>query len=203
MSAQQEAQQEVTITCSIEQARVMSKALEVYMRLGIGQIGIVSELLRDGVIPMKSEEPRIAPPFHVVDDFEVLMNQAKVLLGFSAGASNGIGHRNNDVSTHRAYQMMKNLRHALARHRNPEGGVGVDFGNPNMLNYTGEAPPAVKIEANDVEKSAHAERINELEDDLAALHEMWERNSLGAWADDQQALAEIMRKSNERNSAGR
>lgn len=37
-----------------------------------------------------------------------------------------------------------------------------------------------------------APRVEELENRMAALREMWERNSLGAWADDTQVLAQIM-----------
>ena len=37
-----------------------------------------------------------------------------------------------------------------------------------------------------------APRVEELENRMAILSEMWERNSLGAWADDTDTLAKIM-----------
>ena len=37
-----------------------------------------------------------------------------------------------------------------------------------------------------------APRVEKLEADMAILREMWARNSLGAWADDTDALAKIM-----------
>ena len=37
-----------------------------------------------------------------------------------------------------------------------------------------------------------APRVEELENRMATLREMWERNSLGAWADDADTLAKLM-----------
>lgn len=137
----------VTITCSVEQAQAIAEALEVYMRLGIGQMGIVAELVRDGTIPMAapSNEPRREAPLAICNEITALMATVKSKLGHSYGASNPISHRHTALPVSRAYQVMKHIRHALVWHRKPEGGFGVYFDDPNSLNYTGEAPPVVEI----------------------------------------------------------
>ena len=51
----------VHLTLTILQARAMGEALELYMRLGLGQVHMVSEMVADGSIPLKAESLRACP----------------------------------------------------------------------------------------------------------------------------------------------
>lgn len=138
---------QVTITCSVEQAQAIAQALDIYTRLGLGQLGIVAEMVRDGVIPQATagNEPRRTATNEMCVQVESALSRAKTVLGYPKGGSNGIGHKHNAMPVSRTYQVLKNLRHALAWHQKPGGGVSPDFDDPNLLNYAGEAPPFVTV----------------------------------------------------------
>ena len=49
----------VTLTLTIEQAQSVSKALDLYNRVCIGQINEISQLVRVGIIPLGQECTRL------------------------------------------------------------------------------------------------------------------------------------------------
>jgi hypothetical protein len=68
---------------TLDQAAAVRDALDAYMRLCIGQLEEVAQLVRLGVIPKAcpaSGERILAPP-EVCRQVEVLMNDVKALLG--------------------------------------------------------------------------------------------------------------------------
>jgi hypothetical protein len=94
---------QIKMTVTAEQARVISRALDVYVRLGLGQLGIVAEAL-DGL--------------HDIQDLDGLMNaldEAKSrYLGLCEGRSYGIGNRKVDAAAHVAYDLEKGVQKVLA-----------------------------------------------------------------------------------------
>ncbi len=139
----------VVIEVTTDQAEAISKALDLYTRIGIGQFEEVAQLVSFGLVPQKNADagPRqIATPDQC-EQVRCLMDEAKRVLGFSRGASNGIGNRDNDISVSRAYEVGKVLDKALAEHRNPTPefrGVNYDGLGPR---YTADPAPVATIVA--------------------------------------------------------
>lgn len=137
----------VIIEVTAEQADAISKALDLYTRIGIGQFDEVAQLVAFGVVPTFNlgEQPRQAASPEQCDHLRNLMDQAKQVLGFARGASHGIGHKDNDESVSRAYEIGKVLDKALAEHRNPTPefrGVNYDGLGPR---YTNDPAPVAKV----------------------------------------------------------
>lgn len=139
----------VVIEVTEDQADAISKALDLYVRIGIGQFDEVAQLVAFGLVPVRntSDVPRqIASP-EQCEQLRNLMDAAKQVLGFSRGASHGIGHRDNDISVSRAYEVGKVLDKALAEHRNPTPdfhGVNYDGLGPR---YTNDPAPNAQVVA--------------------------------------------------------
>ena len=139
----------VVIEVTEGQADAISKALDLYVRIGIGQFDEVAQLVAFGLVPVRntSDVPRqIASP-EQCEQLRNLMDAAKQVLGFSRGASHGIGHRDNDISVSRAYEVGKVLDKALAEHRNPTPefrSVNYDGLGPR---YTNDPAPNAQVVA--------------------------------------------------------
>lgn len=106
----------VKLEITVEQARALSQALDVYTRLALGQIEIISELVSTGEIPRRreqKEERRIAT-MDDVDDVRALAKTIKTSLGYSASGSNGLGHRHVSLMGHRAYELQKVVDKAIS-----------------------------------------------------------------------------------------
>lgn len=86
-----------------------AKALDLYVRVGLGQLERLTELLRDGILPMAGLDPtrpRQEASVEVIQRFDALMLEAKRLLGYPAPGSHGIHHPHvhQTVKTVRAVQ---------------------------------------------------------------------------------------------------
>ena len=118
---------QVHLTITIPQARAMVEALDIYMRLGLGQIQTVAEMVADGSIPIKSGSLQI-PEMDVIHNVTALCNEIRRELGFSAGESYGVGNRAVSDKAHRAYELEKVVKKALSMHNNPNPPFrGVDY----------------------------------------------------------------------------
>lgn len=126
---------------SEKQAQVLADSLELLSRLSLGQLEYVAELARFGDITGK--DGKVASP-ESVREAEAHLQAAKLLLtGYSASASKSIGGETVHTGNI-AWEMRKVIRHQLAWDRAPEGGHGVDFGDPCLLHYSTE--PHVRLE---------------------------------------------------------
>ncbi len=135
----------VHITITIPQARAMADALEMYMRLGLGQVHMVAEMVADGSIPIKAGSLKI-PEMDVIHDVAALCNEIRRELGFQSGESYGVGNRAVSDKAHRAYEIEKVIKKALALHDNPNPTFrGVDYDGLS-LRYTDDPLPACVIE---------------------------------------------------------
>lgn len=100
-----------TIELNEEQMRVMEDALNIYSRLGLGQLCIVAEFL-DTAFYDKCKEKGIN---HW--DMRQLWTDvwAKTIFGFSPGASYGIGHPEVPERCTVAYEMQKCIQNELSK----------------------------------------------------------------------------------------
>lgn len=132
---------------TIEQGQATVEALDVYTRLCIGQLDAVVEMVCDGTIPMRADSkgPRVVADADAIEHVRALMNQVKVVLGYAAGGSNGIGHRHVAQTGHRAYEIKKVFERVIALHRNPAPSFrGVNY-DGLVVRYTQDPAPEAKI----------------------------------------------------------
>lgn len=142
----------VCIEVTLDQAQALSEACDLYTRMGLGQMGEISELVRSGMIPMHVKSPtgsygeRVLPPVEVCEQVDALVRQIQEVLGFAPGASRGVGHPHNPVQTTRAYEIKKVLDKVIAEERNPSPqfrGVNYDGLGPR---YTTDPAPRAWVE---------------------------------------------------------
>ena len=106
------------------QAEVLIKALDLYSRIGIGQIGEVHNIL--------TLEPHIKSPSE--NTYQGIKNALdfvkRELFGFEAGASFAMHAPQVPDKFKVAWDLQQVIRHKLAWTANPAGGVGVSFQEP-------------------------------------------------------------------------
>lgn len=113
--------QQYCLTISEEQADIISRALDLYERVGgLGQIEVVAEpwiFRRDA---------------NALELARRALDQAKLYLtGFEYGASYGIYSEGVPDEYRVAYDLQQVIRYRLAWDKTPEGGIGVWFDKPH------------------------------------------------------------------------
>lgn len=98
------------------QARIICNALDLYTRVGMGQLEAIGhEMWHFG----KSQA------FH-----EKLPDFKKAVTGFDRGSSYGIHQKETPEHCRTAYDIIQVVRHKLAWDKHPDGGQTVDFYPP-------------------------------------------------------------------------
>lgn len=141
----------VILECTVDQADMLVKALDVYTRLGIGQVSIIAEMISMNQIPsLPSRAVDPVQPIDLRDASYGLINKLSRLLGYSgSNHSMGIGGSAVNMDTHRAYEMKKVISRALALDRNPKPTFrGVNY-DGLIVRYTKDTAPKVCIEDQD------------------------------------------------------
>lgn len=124
----------INLSLTIEQAEAVSKALDFYARITVGQIEELTQLVRVGAIPL-----RITGSNELSDDIGNLVTAIKNMLGYHKNSSNGIGNRANSIDTHRAYEVLKVLDKAIVNEKQFEfSGVR---GDGLTVRYTRDEAP--------------------------------------------------------------
>lgn len=152
------------------QARTLVDALDFFSRIQIGQFEEVLSMARMGSIPHR-DEVNLSARIAEIEEAEPLLREVKRLLtGHSPNASFGILSDKTPESAKVAYEIQRAIRHRLAWDRQPEGGIGVDFDDPDSLRSTGQ-PLAVLKRAQPNE----AARLEELPKDclVGRFGEQW------------------------------
>jgi hypothetical protein len=139
------------LTLTEGQCQALIQALDLYSRVGVGQIERVGELANEGVIPCftanTQRQERKTADHDQVQDLDELLYQAKTVLGYPRNGSHGIGHRDNDVTVSRSYEIKKVLEKVLAETRDPNPKhYGVDR-HGLMVRYTNDPAPEVEVMA--------------------------------------------------------
>lgn len=139
---------ELTLTMTIDQARACNEALELYSRVCIGQIDRIEDLVRMGVIPLGGERSeRKEASMETCNAVESILKSVKVVLGYTANGSSGIGNPHVHITAHRTWEMKKVISKALAEDRNPNAAHrGVDYDGLSVRCTTDPAPVAVVID---------------------------------------------------------
>lgn len=137
----------VTVTMTEGQANAAISALDLYARIGLGQIEQIAELVRWGFIVPRAnsnEERKQADP-SVSESVENLTYLIKESLGHFRNGSLGVGHSHVHIQAHRAWELKKALEKPLAEARNPNPSFrGVQY-DGNIVRYTSDPEPEVVV----------------------------------------------------------
>ena len=126
----------VEVALGNEDASTLMSALDIYMRIWMGQYDHIEWTLR-----------MLTSRFDELELKESARNQAWLLMrelilpelsGMPLGASHGIWGEHTDDRAQVAYDILQVVRHARAWHKNPKGGIGRDFDKPWIR---GSLPP--------------------------------------------------------------
>lgn len=129
------------LTLSSEQARVVSRACELFTRLHIGQLTELTWELMDFSHKDFCERRDAAEP--LLRQLRQLYFPDLVL----PGASYGVGSQSHpDLDSDRAWDVYQVLHNVRAWHEHPEGGVSVDFHSP--LPTSGEPLASCEVKQN-------------------------------------------------------
>lgn len=136
----------VTLKLNLEQARVVSNALDLYSRLGIGQLEEIAWLVKSDEIPMFTQGVTKPKPAQLTHDLiQDKLYDIKQLLMYPTNASYGIGAEHVPVSAKRGYEVKKVLDKALAEYSNPNPDFkGVNY-DGLIVRYTRDKEPKVNI----------------------------------------------------------
>jgi hypothetical protein len=136
----------VQVTMTAAQARTVVRALDVYMRIHLGQFNIIREQFMGKDIP--------------IDQVEHHLFKARALIfpqfGEHRGASHGIGG-NCDPDAQVAFDVLQVIRQRESLGRHPEGGITVNFDSPHWVSDSTPRPVARNINV--------LERLADLGDD--------------------------------------
>ena len=134
----------VTLTLpTIEQAHAVKAALDLYMRMGLGQFDELAYLVRCDEFKHTTKELTADEK----DEFSALTQKLRDFMGHEYGASFGVGSKRVSVTAHRCYEAYKVLAQALAvaRDPSPTGFKGVDH-DGLIVRYTQDPAPKARVE---------------------------------------------------------
>ena len=141
--------EKVYLELTPEQAQSVSKALDLYSRICIGQFEEIGHLVSMGVVPMRGDsgnERKIAD-YDVCEQVRGLMDVVKQTMGYPKGGSHGIGHKHNCVDGKRAYEVKKVIDKALAVKREPNPSFPTVDYDGLLVRYTNDTPPKAEVKA--------------------------------------------------------
>lgn len=125
------AEQQFVLTLTASQAQTLVEALDMFSRIGIGQIHEVENVVTRYGMDRKEH------------NYEAVRNALdfvrRELMGFEPGGSYGIFHKKVHNVFKDAWDLQQVIRYVLAWTKNPEGGFGVNFHDPLK---SGESPLA-------------------------------------------------------------
>lgn len=140
----------VNLNLTVEQAAAVSAALDLFVRVGIGQLEAVADLVRYEVLPVASfnnskQKEREAASAKICNAVEETLMQAKGLLGYPRTGSHGIGHSHNHINIRRAYETNKALSKAIAEHRDPNPAFRGTNYDGLIVRYTTDPAPTASV----------------------------------------------------------
>lgn len=106
----------VLVAMTLEQAQAALQALDLFSRIGLGQVSEIAHLVSTGFVPVSGDgaAPRKPAAVEIVEAVELLMQQVKKTLGYTSGGSLGVGHPHVAVEAARAYELQKVIAMAVA-----------------------------------------------------------------------------------------
>jgi hypothetical protein len=135
------------LTLTASQAQTLVEALDLFSRIGIGQINEVESVVTRYGMDRKE---------HSYEAVKNALDFIKLeLMGFQQGGSYGIFHQKVHNIFKEAWDLQQVIRHKLAWTANPGGGFGVNFHEPMK---SGSTPLATMDVASELENLLQALR---------------------------------------------
>ena len=135
----------VTVTMTDQQARCVVDALDLYCRIGLGQLEELNMLALSGFIRQTAGTNTA----DVRDELPGLCSSIKRLLRHHSGSSFGLGHDLVHEDFKRAYELKKQIQKPMAEHRNPNPSFrGVNY-DGRIVAYTSDPNITVTVEASE------------------------------------------------------
>ena len=131
------------------QAQAVAEALELYTRMGLGQVDFLAEQVRmSRLVPEFSAKPLAdaeRKPLSVrqIDEIETACAAIRRALKYPGGASYGVGSPAVSLPVHRAYEVSCVVRKALAEQRGISA-PHVDL-DGLVVRYTSDPAPVCKV----------------------------------------------------------
>jgi len=114
------------VTMSERQAKLVVKALDMYSRLGCGQLEDIERFLRAQLVSGKGIASRLTgDKLLILREYVGLIKRHVLALG--PGESLGILSREAADWTRECYDVQRVIEHGVAWAENPQGGHGVHF----------------------------------------------------------------------------
>lgn len=143
----------INLQITLPHARAVVAATDILTRLGLGQIDAIPELVRMGTIPVASRagSSRQLADLSAIQQIDALADSMKASLGFSKGASYGIGHPHVCRDAHLAWEVKKVLDKCVSEMMEPNPQFrGVNY-DGLVVRYTQEPAPVASAGALDDE----------------------------------------------------
>ena len=129
----------VAIELGADQVACLERALDTYTRLAQGQLTIIADLVRDGLILVADRDTGYRPAVHEeIEKVEGGLQILKHMIGLQPGMSHSLGP-NLDVRARRCYEMLKALQRAASPEADPSAPRGT---GPNPRYAKGPVPRA-------------------------------------------------------------
>lgn len=136
----------VHIVLTAEQAGAVCAALDLYSRMGIGQVREIVNLVRAGSIPFATKPASFDDQMRRLDEIDAMAQQIAISLGFDSNASLGIGNKRVPIAAHRAYEVQKVIDKALAEDRDPDPQFNGVHYDGLSVRYTDDPAPVAQVE---------------------------------------------------------
>lgn len=116
------------VTLPASTAYIVVDALDLYSRVGLGQLDEIVSMGRFGLL--KNAEGKSPTMDELETAEEYIAAAKKAIFGFPSNASHGIYSEKISDRFRNAWGVLKALRHRLAWDRTPEGGIQTSFDEP-------------------------------------------------------------------------
>lgn len=130
--------QKYTLQLTENQARIISEALDLFSRIGMGQLKEVVSVLRQNPLPNSNLEERINFLSEIRNKLDILAKYWMKGPGY-----HGITSKLISDKFRIAWDIQQVIRHRLAWDRKSEGGFTIDFDDPMVTSEE----PLPKIDA--------------------------------------------------------
>lgn len=132
--------QKYTLHLMEKQARVIIDALDLFARIGMGQLKEVAYVLRQN--PLPSSDPDLEARTNLLSD---IRDKLDVLARYWMNGPGYYGITSKSISDRFkiAWDIQQVIRHRLAWDRKPAGGITVDFDDP--MKTSEEALPKIEV----------------------------------------------------------
>jgi hypothetical protein len=134
----------VSITdLTLEQAKVITQALDLYNRITLGQFEELTYMVQRGTIPLGPDVTNL--DLDSRDQLCSLIKIYKRLCGYQSSSSYGLGNQQLPKANAISYELLASLLKPIAEHENPNPNFKSYHYDGLMFRYTQDSLPEIKV----------------------------------------------------------